>query len=125
MLVILKSCFMMFDIMTYYAFIYRPSKSAMQSGTKNMNQWRLDIRSDDPRFVDPTMGWISRKDTKGQLKMSFDSEEDAIRYCTDNGLNYEIQQPTSRKLKTKSYANNFATHKRRYSDIVAKNKIEL
>lgn len=107
------------------AIIYRPSKSAMQSGTQNMRQWRLEIRSDDPKFVDSTMGWIGGCDTTRQLTLRFDSEEEAIKYCENNKIKWKRQPTQTRKMKPKSYANNFSTDKRRYSDIAASRKITL
>ena len=107
------------------AIIYRPSKSAMQSGVQNMNQWKVDIRSDDRKFVDPTMGWIGGSDTTRQLTLSFATQEEAIAYCEKNGLPWSIMQSKTRKAKPKSYANNFATHKRRYSDVAVNRKIDL
>ncbi len=107
------------------ALIYRPAKSAMQSGTKNMKQWKVEIRNHDGKFVDPTMGWIGSTDTTRQLKLSFKSEEEAIKYCESKGLAWDIADGNERKFKPKSYANNFATAKRRYSDIASERKIDL
>lgn len=107
------------------ALIYRPAKSAMQSGTKNMNQWKVEIRNHDGKFVDPTMGWIGSTDTTRQLSLHFNSEGAAIKYCESKGLDWHIADDNERKFKPKSYANNFSTAKRRYSDIAANNKINL
>lgn len=107
------------------AIIYRPSKSAMQSGIQNTKQWRMEIRSDDPKFVDPTMGWIGSRDTTRQLVLKFASEEEAVEYCKKHLISFDIRSPKVRIIKPKSYANNFSTGKRRYSDIVADRKIEL
>lgn len=97
----------------------------MQSGTSNMKQWRIDLISDDKKFVDPTMGWIGGRDTTRQLNLHFDSKDDAIEYCNNNALTYEIDELNNREVKAKSYADNFATAKRTYSDVVATNKIDL
>ncbi|MDG1286856.1 MAG: ETC complex I subunit [Rickettsiales bacterium] len=107
------------------ALIYRPSKSAMQSGTRNMNQWKLEIRSDSETFVDPTMGWIGGVDTTRQLNISFDTHKEAVSYCESKGIFWSDATPKERKLKPKSYANNFSTGKRRYSDLAMAKKIDL
>ncbi len=107
------------------ALIYRPSKSAMQSGTQNMNQWKLEIRSDSEKFVDPTMGWIGGSDTTRQLKLTFDTHAEAVSYCESKGISWLDAEPKARKFKPKSYANNFSTGKRRYSDLAAAKKIDL
>lgn len=107
------------------AIIFRPSKSAMQSGTRNTQQWRLEIRSDDAKFVDSTMGWIGGRDTTRQLTLRFDSEEEAITYCNNNEITYSVAGTKTRKAKPKSYANNFATNRRFYADMAIARKIDL
>lgn len=107
------------------ALIFRPSKSAMQSGTQNRKQWKVEIRSDSAKWVDPTMGWISGQDTTRQLSLSFKTEKEAIKYCEKNGLDWDIVEGNERNFKPKSYANNFSTYKRRYSDVAATKRIDL
>ena len=50
--------------------IYKPSKNAMQSGTKNYNKWLLEFISDDTG-INPLMGWESSTDTSSELKLEF------------------------------------------------------
>ncbi len=110
--------------MTRQALIYRPAKSAMQSGTQNRKRWWLEFRNEDAKSVDPTMGWISSEDTTRQIKLYFDTEAEAIAYSEQNQLQWEVVESDDRLFKPKSYANNFATGKRRYFD-GAKHKINL
>ena len=37
--------------------IYKPAKTAMQSGTAKTNDWVLDYEPSEPRQVEPLMGW--------------------------------------------------------------------
>ena len=39
--------------------IYKPSKTAMQSGFANTKAWVLDFEPEQPREVEPLMGWTS------------------------------------------------------------------
>jgi hypothetical protein len=107
--------------MTRKAFLYLPAKTAMQSGTANTARWVLEFRPQDKKSIDPVMGWISSADTTRQLKLYFDSQEDAQRYAAENGIAVELRQPHQRKTKPKSYAANFATNRRNYSDVAAGN----
>ena len=92
--------------------IYRPAKTAMQSGQAKTKEWVLDYEPEHPSEVEPLMGWTSSSDMKRQVQLRFDSKEEAIAYCERNGIAYQLfetQQPTRRGL---SYADNFAQSRR-------------
>ena len=86
--------------------IYKPSKTAMQSGTKKFDKWILEY-STDQTGINPLMGWESSTDTKSELKLEFSSKELAIEYAKKHKINYEIIEPKIRKIIKKSYADNF------------------
>jgi hypothetical protein len=88
--------------------IYQPSKNAMQSGRANLRTWILDFEPTEAKRADPLMGWIGSGDMNGQLKLKFPSKELAIEYATKKGLTYRVQAPHSRKIKPKSYSENFS-----------------
>ena len=58
--------------------IYKPAKTAMQSGAANTKEWVLDYEPEEPRVVESLMGWTSSGDMKQQLRLRFDSAEEAI-----------------------------------------------
>ncbi len=87
--------------------IYRPAKTAMQSGEGRTRTWVLEHEPTAARQIDPLMGWTSSTDTRQQVKLTFDSKEEAIRYATQNGLAYTVIEPTPRKPLRKAYADNF------------------
>lgn len=89
------------------AYIYKPSKSAMQSGTAQTEKWLLVFDTSESRSIDPLMGWTSTTSTLGQVRLEFDSEQDAIRYAEKNGIAYSLSDPTPRKHIRKSYSDNF------------------
>lgn len=60
-----------------------------------------------PRTIDPLMGWTSSADTRQQIKLSFDTKEEAVAYAERNGLPFVILEPERRKPVKKSYADNF------------------
>ncbi len=88
------------------AIIYKPSKSAMQSGTKKFNKWFLKFITKD-KGTNPLMGWESSEDTLNELNIEFKTKELAINYAKKNNIEYEIVKPKSRKIVKKSYAENF------------------
>ena len=86
--------------------IYKPTKTAMQSGKKNTKKWLLEFDTSDSE-VSPLMGWISSKDTMSEIKLEFDSKDQAINYAKKNNLDYYILEPQKRKIIKKSYTDNF------------------
>jgi len=42
--------------------IYKPTKTAMQSGLNKFNKWVLEYITEDPS-ISPLMGWESSKET--------------------------------------------------------------
>ena len=86
--------------------IYKPSKTAMQSGLKKFEKWILEYITDDPT-ISPLMGWESSTDTFSELKMDFTTKEKAIEYAKKNQIQFELIEPKERKIVKKSYADNF------------------
>ncbi|HLL58525.1 MAG TPA: ETC complex I subunit [Allosphingosinicella sp.] len=87
--------------------IFKPSKGATMSGTARTKQWMLVFDHDGSRHVEPLMGWTSTSDTKQQLRLAFDSKEEAIAYCARNGIPYRVDEPREATRKTIAYADNF------------------
>jgi hypothetical protein len=87
--------------------IYRPAKTAMQSGTTATRQWVLEYEPESKREVEPLMGWTSSRDMKSQIKMYFPSKDEAVDYAQRNGITFVVNEPKTRKHHPKSYADNF------------------
>ena len=87
--------------------IYKPAKSAMQSGYGNTEEWLLEFESQAKRTPDPLMGWAGSSDTQQQVRLSFATKDEAIAYATRNGLAYTVTEPKPRAPIKKSYADNF------------------
>ena len=88
--------------------IYRPAKTAMQSGRSNTQDWVLEFEPSDRLQPDALMGWSGSHDTSRQLKLRFPTKEDAVAYAKRRGLSYRVQVPKDRVVKPKAYADNFA-----------------
>ncbi len=73
--------------------IFKPAKTAMQSGTAQTREWQLDYEPEQPRAIEPLMGWTSSGDMKQQLTLRFDSKEEAVAYCERKGIAYQVFEP--------------------------------
>jgi ETC complex I subunit conserved region len=88
--------------------IYKPARNAMQSGKGKTGFWVLEHETSSPRTADPLMGWTSSADTRSQVKLTFNSKEEAVAYAEREGLAYSVvpDTPASRPQR-KSYSDNF------------------
>ncbi len=86
--------------------IYKPSKTAMQSGLKKYDKWIIEFITKKPG-INPLMGWESSSDTYSELNLEFKTKELAIEYAKKNKIDYELIEPKTRKINRKSYADNF------------------
>jgi len=96
--------------------IYKPARTAMQSGEARTRQWVLEFTKSEPSRIDPLMGWTGSTGTTNQVRMHFDTREDAERYARSQGLMYILREPQRRqpKIRKRGYGENFA-HERRES----------
>jgi hypothetical protein len=97
-----------------YARIYKPARNAMQSGTAKTKSWVLEFAPASARELDPLMGWTGSADTQSQVKMRFETLEDAKSYAKANGLAVTVQQHHTRKpnIRKGGYGENFAPNRR-------------
>jgi hypothetical protein len=89
--------------------IFRPSKTAMQSGRSNSEAWVLEFEPRDARRPDPLMGWTQTSDTESsQVRLTFDTKEEAVRYAVQHEIAFQLVDPKPVKRIIKAYADNFA-----------------
>jgi hypothetical protein len=88
--------------------IFKPVKNAMQSGTAKSKDWQLDYEPEQPRFVEPLMGWTSSGDMKQQVTLRFETREEAVAYCEREGIPYQVFEPKPSAHRQIAYADNFA-----------------
>ena len=88
--------------------IYRPAKSAMQSGTAKTREWILEFEPASARKPDPLMGWTSSTDMEGQVRLTFESSEEAVAYAQRHGIPFQLTEPKEPKRIIKAYADNFS-----------------
>jgi len=87
--------------------IFQPAKTAMQSGRAKTHSWVLEFEPNAPRTVEPLMGWTSSGDMRQQVRLTFETLEDAIAYAEKNGIPYSVKRARTRKVKAQAYADNF------------------
>jgi len=92
--------------------IFRPAKTAMQSGLGKTKGWVLEYDRTKPRSVEPLMGWTSSSDMQAQVSLKFDTKDDAIAYCTRNGIAFRVEEPKERIRRRVAYADNFKYDRR-------------
>ena len=86
--------------------IYKPSKTAMQSGTKKFGKWIIEFITVKPG-INPLMGWESSTDTLGEVILKFSSKDQAVEYAKTNDISYTVIEPKKKEFVIKSYADNF------------------
>jgi len=93
--------------------IFRPSKTAMQSGKGKTHDWVLEFEPKDARRADPLMGWTQTGDTESsQVRLAFETKEEAVRYADQHGIAFQLIDPKPAKRIIKAYADNFAFNRK-------------
>lgn len=82
----------------------------MQSGQGHVHQWQITWKQ-RARWTNPLMGWTSSADPMSNVKLHFDSKEEAESYATKNGWKFECTQAVSESTQApeewKVYNHNF------------------
>lgn len=87
--------------------IYRPARTAMQSGNAKTQHWALEYEPVSARGTEPLMGWTSSSDMKQQILLHFETKEEAIAYAERHGIAYRIFDAHPRVRTKRAYADNF------------------
>ncbi len=89
--------------------IYRPAKTATQSGDWHAHMWLLDwdVLGKGHRWENPLMGWQSSADFQQSERIAFRTKDEAINFANKQGYEYFVQEPNERKFIPKAYANQF------------------
>jgi len=87
--------------------IYKPAKTAMQSGLAKTERWRLDYEPEVARTVEPLMGYTSSTDMRQQVRLEFDTRDEAIAYAERNGIAYQVSGAEEPKRRMAAYSDNF------------------
>jgi hypothetical protein len=80
----------------------------MSSGRAKTHKWHLEFEPAEPRSIDPLTGNAVSMDTREQIKMTFDTLEEAVSYAKSNGIPHRVQSTKDMKRIPRSYSENFA-----------------
>ncbi len=92
--------------------IYRPAKTAMQSGKSRSQSWLLVFEPQSARTVEPLMGYTSSTDMQSQIKLTFATKQEAIAYAERNDLEFQLREPHEPVRRKVSYSENFGCNRK-------------
>lgn len=87
--------------------IYQPARNAMQSGRGKTRQWLLEAEVETARTPEPLMGWVSSGDTLNQIRLKFDTKEEALAFAARKGWEASVADPAQRRVAPRNYADGF------------------
>lgn len=87
--------------------VYQPRKNAMQSGRAKTKYWLVEFEPGAQVRNDSLMGWVGQGDTRNQLRLRFETRDEAVAYCEREKLDYQLVETKKRRVLPKSYAENF------------------
>lgn len=93
--------------MTKNVRIFIPPQNPMQSAKGRTLKWTLEYQNDADRHPEPLMGWTSTDSTLNQVRLLFDTREQAIGFAEKNGWPYIVEPENKRKITPRNYADNF------------------
>ncbi len=96
--------------------IYKPARTAMQSGTAKTKEWVLDYEPEQPRTVEPLMGWTSTGDMKQQCGCTSTPRKRPSRIASATASPIRCSRASRRSAQRISYSDNFAYPRRERLD---------
>jgi len=87
--------------------IYKPARTAMQSGNAAAEKWLLEYEPEVRPTADPLMGYTSSADMRRQIRLEFETRDEAILYAERNGIPYTVSEAKDPAPKKLSYSDNF------------------
>jgi hypothetical protein len=88
--------------------IYQRAKSSMQAGRARYSEWILEFQPAEAKQPDPLTGWAGSGDTRDQIFLRFDTLDAARAYAEAHGIVVHVVPAAEKKLKIKTYADNFS-----------------
>ncbi len=79
----------------------------MQSGSAQTRAWIVEFEASAAVRPNALMGWPGSNDTRPQVRLAFDSRDDAIAYAKKHGLDYQVQPARKRIVRPQAYSDNF------------------
>ena len=87
--------------------IVQEQRKTTQSGKAQAGSWTLEFERQQAQRPDPLTGWNGSGDTNTQIRLRFDSKEEALDYAERKGLTVHLVPAAPVVLKLQAYADNF------------------
>ncbi|WP_118857709.1 ETC complex I subunit [Sphingomonas mesophila] len=87
--------------------IIEEQRKTTQSGKARAGRWTLEFERTEGQRPDPLTGWAGSGDTKTQVRLVFDTREEAVAFAEKKGLEVHLVPAPPVKLKLQAYADNF------------------
>jgi hypothetical protein len=87
--------------------IFPKTKSAAQSGHANLGFWILEATGSIGSIRDLETAWNTTSDTLRQLRLEFQSLDDARTFADKHQLRYTIEDVKKASPRRRTYAENF------------------
>ena len=87
--------------------IIEADRKTTQSGKAKAGSWTLEFEREQALRPDPLTGWSGSGDTNTQVRLSFDTKDEAIAYATRKGFAIHIVAAPPATLRLQTYADNF------------------
>ena len=87
--------------------IIETQRRTTQSGKARDGHWSLEFEREQALRPDPLTGWAGSGDTNTQVRLGFDSCEEAVAYATKKGFDIHLVPAAPVALKLQAYADNF------------------
>lgn len=78
-----------------------------QSGKANAGLWLLEFEPTEAQRPDPLTGWNGSGDTNRQVRITFQTRDEAVAYAERHAIPYHLVPATPVKMKIQAYADNF------------------
>jgi len=87
--------------------ITQEQRKTTQSGKAQAGRWTLEFERQQAQRPDPLTGWNGSGDTNTQIRLRFDTKEEALAYAERKGLTVHLVPAAPTRLKLQAYADNF------------------
>jgi hypothetical protein len=87
--------------------IIEEQRKTTQSGKAGQGRWNLEFERQQPQRPDPLTGWNGSGDTNTQVRLRFDTKEEAMAYAERKGLQVHLVPSAPVAMKIQAYADNF------------------
>ena len=87
--------------------IIEEQRKTTQSGKAGQGRWTLEFERQERQRPDPLTGWNGSGDTATQVRLKFDTKEEALAYAQRKGFTVHLVPSAPVSLKLQAYADNF------------------